>query len=255
MLHDKPEIEAVLRRDPNLYNYALGDLDDFFWPYTTWPALTIEQTIKQIALLYTGTSLPVLLALSHRPMEMATLLQEITPFLPRRVYTHLSPGLISGLTQTYRSKSHGTYYKMALTAPTGFEGIDTTGVEPLTGANLAELNRLYQASYPGNWFDPRMLETGCYYGVRQAGQVVAVAGIHVYSPRFGVAALGNITTHPDFRGRGLATAVTAKLCQSLAQRVEHIGLNVRVDNATAIACYERLGFEKVATYEEWLLEA
>jgi ribosomal protein S18 acetylase RimI-like enzyme len=32
-------------------------------------------------------------------------------------------------------------------------------------------------------------------------------------------------------------------------------LNVKADNVVAIACYEGLGFEEVATYEEYSLEA
>jgi len=33
---------------------------------------------------------------------------------------------------------------------------------------IEELNALYRASYPGNWFEPRMLETGYYYGIRRS---------------------------------------------------------------------------------------
>jgi hypothetical protein len=39
MLHDKGEIEAFLRRDVSLHIYEIGDLDDVFWPHTTWYAL------------------------------------------------------------------------------------------------------------------------------------------------------------------------------------------------------------------------
>ena len=55
-----------------------------------------------------------------------------------------------------------------------------------------------------------MLETGKYFGIRREGILVSVAGIHVYSPEYDVAALGNITTHPDFRGQGLGRKVTAR---------------------------------------------
>jgi predicted GNAT family acetyltransferase len=99
-----------------------------------------------------------------------------------------------------------------------------------------------------------MLETNRYFGIRRDGSWISVAGIHVYSPHYGVAALGNITTLPQFRGQGLATATTAKLCRTLLQDVDHIGLNVKADNASAIACYKRLGFEIVETLEEYMLE-
>ena len=35
-LHDREQIERFLRRDPGLHIYGLGDLDDRFWPFTTW---------------------------------------------------------------------------------------------------------------------------------------------------------------------------------------------------------------------------
>jgi predicted GNAT family acetyltransferase len=100
-----------------------------------------------------------------------------------------------------------------------------------------------------------MLETGCYFGVRRAGALVSVAGVHVFSGQYRVAALGNITTHPDFRGQGLATLTTARLCQELLRAgIECVGLNVKADNRSAIACYERLGFARVADYGEYTLE-
>jgi ribosomal protein S18 acetylase RimI-like enzyme len=44
------------------------------------------------------------------------------------------------------------------------------------------------------------------------------------------------------------------LCQSLLEKVEHVGLNVKADNDAAIACYRKLGFEVVAPYGEFTVE-
>ena len=52
-LHAKKEVEAFCRRSPFVHLYALGDLDDFFWPHTTWVALRQGSEIRQLALLYT----------------------------------------------------------------------------------------------------------------------------------------------------------------------------------------------------------
>jgi predicted GNAT family acetyltransferase len=95
-----------------------------------------------------------------------------------------------------------------------------------------------------------MLEPGQYLGTFAGDEIVAVAGVHVYSERYRVAALGNVSTHSRHRGRGLGTAVTAALCRRLLGRVDRIGLNVKADNAAGRRCHEKLGFEVRAPYEE-----
>ena len=253
-LHDRDTIAAWLRRDPLLHLYALGDLDDFFWPYTSWHALAEGDDIRQVILCYTGAPLLILHALTGAsPGEMRVLLRSLLHLLPRQIYTHLSADLVDVFADDYRIEPHGPYDKMALTDPTRLDMVDTSAVVQLSAADLAEVMALYDAAYPGNWFDPRMLETGHYYGVRQAGALLSVAGVHVYSPRYRVAALGNITTHPAARGRGLATLVTAKLCRELRRSVDQVGLNVRADNTSAIACYTKLGFTKIGEYGEYAL--
>src|SRR5207249_4728760 len=143
----------------------------------------------------------------------------------------------------------GAFHKMGLTDRARLAGIDGSAAVALSAADTDDLLALYRASYPGNWFVPRMLETGFYFGVRRGGALVSVAGVHVCSQRYKVAALGNITTRPDARGQGCATTATARLCQALIRAgIEHIGLNVKADNRGAIACYERLGFQRVADY-------
>lgn len=254
-LHAKDEIEAFLRRHPFLHLYALGDLDDFFWHHTTWYALKEHQQIKQLVLFYTGTSLPVLLGITEESTKlMEELLQSIIHLLPKRFYAHLSGNLAGVLASDYQIQSHGLHYKMALTDSSRLDSVDTSGVMQLSASNVSELEQLYRESYPGNWFEPRMLETGYYYGIRRGATLLSVAGVHVYSQQYGVAALGNITTHPLCRGKGLGRIVCAKLCQVLLQTVDYIGLNVKADNKSAIACYTKLGFERIAAYEEYSLE-
>lgn len=254
-LHDKTEIEAFLRRNTFLHLYEIGDLDEFFWNYTVWYALKVAGQIEQLALVYTGIAQPVLLAFDNgAPDSLRELLRSMAPVLPARLYAHLHAETVTALDSNYAAQSHGVHYKMALQDTTKLQAVDTSRVVQLGTANFAALTELFEASYPGNWFDRRMLETGCFYGILDGSQVVSVAGIHVYSPRYRVATLGNVTTHPDFRGRGLGTAVCAKLCESLLVTVDHVGLNVQADNAAAIACYRRLGFARVADYEEFSLE-
>jgi ribosomal protein S18 acetylase RimI-like enzyme len=252
-LHDKHRIAAFLRRDPARNVYLIGDLDDFFWPYTQWYGLEDDGELREVALIYAGTALPVLLALGHEPEAMCTLLHGIRHLLPPRLYAHLGSGVLPQLAQHYNAEPHGEHAKMVLTQPGQLGGFDMSGAERLAPANLDEVQAFYRAAYPDGWFDPRMLETGQYFGVRQEGQLASIAGVHVYSPAYGVAAIGNVATRPELRGRGLATIATAALCRSLLEQAPHVGLNVRADNAVAIACYTRLGFETVAMYDEFML--
>jgi GNAT superfamily N-acetyltransferase len=253
-LHDKTEIERFLRKNADLHIYSLGDLDEFFWPYTMWYASRAGGELRAVALLYVAQRLPTLLALSDQGRDMHELLEAVLHLLPPRFYAHLSPGLESVFGRAYKLDSHGAHYKMALRGPHAVAGHDVSGVVPLGEQDLEDLLDFYQRNYPGNWFDPRMLETNQYFGIREAGQLVSVAGIHVYSPQYGVAALGNVATHASYRGKGLGTRVTARVCQSLLEDVEHVGANVKADNGPAISCYRRLGFEIVASYGEFMVE-
>src|SRR5205807_8640259 len=93
-LHAKEDVERFCRRNPALHIYALGDLDDFFWPHTTWYALRDSSGIRQLVLLYTGQSLPTVLAYAEEPVRsMCELMRALLRVLPRHFYAHLTPGV------------------------------------------------------------------------------------------------------------------------------------------------------------------
>ncbi len=253
-LHNRDEIAAALRRNAWLNLYAIGDLDDFFWSNTQWYGLRDGDNIREVVLLYTAFETPVMHAITDNPAQMGKLLRGIMHLLPRKIYTHLSSGVAEYVQNHYMVEDHGQHYKMALKHPDIVAKVDTSGVIALNVGDTDDLNALYEVGNPIAWFDARMLETGCYYGIRQAGQLVSVAGIHVYSPTYGAAAVANVVTHPDFRGRGYAKAVSAKVCQAIGEHIEYIGLNVLTDNVAAIKAYEQIGFAQVGVYGEYMLE-
>jgi predicted GNAT family acetyltransferase len=131
-----------------------------------------------------------------------------------------------------------------------FHAFFSSSVVRLTPVHLPEIHALYDAGYPQNAFDPRMLETGKFFGVWEDNKLVSVAGVHVYSPGYRVAAVANVTTHPNYRNRGLAKSAVSALCQSLVGVVDHIGLNVKKENTAAVKCYRQLGFEEWSLYRE-----
>ena len=249
--HDRAVLAALLGRDPVLHAYQLGDLDDFFWPYTSW-----FRRDEEVVLLYHGVDPPTLLAFAapSRVGRLAQLLRELTPVLPARLWAHLSPGLELAVAGAFRMDAAGPHHRMALTDPARLAAVVPAGVV-LGAGDLPALRRLYEVAYPGNWFDPRMVDTGQYVGVRDGAELVAVAGVQVFSPTYGVAALGNVATHPRLRGQGLAGAVVAALCRRLREQVGHVALNVKADNAAALRLYGRLGFTRVADYGEYALRA
>jgi ribosomal protein S18 acetylase RimI-like enzyme len=199
---------------------------------------------------YAAPGLAVVLAFTHRVEAMRTLLGELLPHLPRRFYAHLSPGLVEALSGAYRPEPGGEYRRMVLADADKALAADISQTFRIEPGRVDEVSAFYAEAYPGNWFDPAMLKTDQYFGVRRNKKLVAVAGVHVYSAAYKVAALGNIATHPDVRGQGLGTAVTAAVCRSLLGSCQVIGLNVKADNAAAIACYRKLGFTAHATFEE-----
>jgi ribosomal protein S18 acetylase RimI-like enzyme len=254
-LHDRTEIERFLRRNVYLHIYALGDLDDFFWPGTSWYAQENNGKIEAVLLLYHAPETPTLMALSEPPYEpLRQLLHLAAKLLPVRLSAHLTPECRSALEPTYDFASRGLHYKMALRRTDKLRSIDTSAVVRLGSADVEAMRALYAVSYPYAWFDPRLVAAGSFWGVRQEGALVGVGGVHVLAPSLRIAAIGSIAVHPECRGRGLATRLTARLCSELLSHADALGLNVKADNLPAVSCYERLGFERVASYEEGILQ-
>jgi ribosomal protein S18 acetylase RimI-like enzyme len=246
---ERAAIEAYLRRAPYLHVYELGDLDPREAEHTTWIA---NEPVDAVVLLYRGLASPTIVALAHDdPAALHALLAASAHALPPRFYAHLPPGLEAALGPRYHAQLLGHNLKMGLGSPVA--GQADNGILRLTPQHAGEAVAFYAASYPTSYFEPVNLERGPYVAIRDAHGIAAIAGVHVYSPSLRVASLGNIATRPDARGRGYARRVTAALCRLLQAEVDVLGLNVRADNAPAIACYRAVGFDVRHAYDEWLI--
>jgi RimJ/RimL family protein N-acetyltransferase len=251
-VRDKRELFAFLSQDAALHAYSIGDLDDFFFVNTRWFAARstdVEtRTIKAVFLLYTPDELPVLLALENRDKSSGRFLMEsVLPLLPDKFYCHIGRYLTETVEANYRAEPNGDYYRMVLTRD-NFKQVSLSGINHkfLTSDDLQVAGAFYSENFPDNWFDSRMLETGKYVALYSRdgsdAAMICISGIHVYSATYKIACLGNIVTHLDYRGTGLATYATSLLCADLLESVETIGLNVNIDNIAAVRCYQKLGF-------------
>jgi ribosomal protein S18 acetylase RimI-like enzyme len=250
-LTDRATLAAFFRRNARAHVYELGDLDDFDWPHTCWFGWEHGGRLEQVALLYSEPSVPVLIAIAEEPgASMVSLLGELLPTLPAVLDVHVSPPLLDVFRNRYEVEAAEPHLKLAL-ARTDLLASSAAPVDLLGEDDLLELDEFYRAAYPETWFTPRMLATGRYVGIRHDGRLACVAGVHVHSPAWRVAALGNVATLPELRGRGLARAACAALCLLLLEDgIETIALNVRADNDAALAAYSLLGFEVATSYWE-----
>jgi RimJ/RimL family protein N-acetyltransferase len=255
---EKAVLESFFRRDPGLHLYSIGYLDDFFWSHTAWYGIENHTELRSIFLIHSGSELPVLLALEDSDKSASEkLLTSLIPKLPDHFYSHLSPGLHQLLRENgFLLEPHGEHLKMSLEKliiPNDVLSFEMS-CRRLTVDDLDVAKNLYAKAYPGNWFDPRILETGKYFGAFDDDVMVGIAGIHVYSRCYRVAALGNITTLVAYRGQGIAAKLTAELCKDLlADGIKNIGLNVKSDNQRAIHCYQKIGFQIQTKYDEFMI--
>jgi len=253
ILHDKSTIFNFLNKSPDHQVYSIGDLDDFFWPKTIWYSLKENNEIKALTLLYIGMSTPTLLAIYDKDFStFHELIERLKPLLPAKFYAHLSSGLVDVFGRNNIIQSFGNNIKMALRkSPIP---ISDNNIRKLVVDDIQLIEEFYKNSYPDNWFDKRMIETEKYLGYFSNDFLIGIAGIHVYSKKYKVAALGNIATHPDYRGKGIGFKLTSALCLDLKKTVDHIGLNVKSNNDAAISCYKKIGFEIIGNYDECLIQ-
>ncbi len=247
------ELMEFMNKSIGSYLYCYGDLDSRYWDKTKWFAFSEDDEIRAIAMLYYGSETPVLIALQYYNLiYLVELLNEIVDFLPKTFYGHIAVDALPELQRYSMNNYHGKHYRMVLDKLELFSF--NPNIKKLYDKHYEALQKLYTVSYPGNWFEKSMFDQGVYYGYFDKDELVAVAGTHIYSEEVAVTALGNITTHPDHRGRGFATILTSALCDEVKKKTSVIGLSVLAENIQAINCYQKVGFRIINDYDEGLIK-
>jgi predicted GNAT family acetyltransferase len=136
---------------------------------------------------------------------------------------------------------HAILNQMIATAIT--PGDMTFEVVPLGDGDAAEMLALATLTEPGPFFR-RTHQLGDFIGVKQGGELVAMAGERMKPEGF--TEVSGVCTHPEHRGKGYAGGLMRIVAQRILARGETPFLHVYAHNAGAIALYEALGFHRRA---------
>ena len=110
---------------------------------------------------------------------------------------------------------------------------------PLGTTDVPEMLELTAATEPGP-FSPQTIQMGSYFGIRAGdGRLVAMAGERLRSTAF--AEISAVCTHPEFRGRGYAQALTTFLAAQIQAAGKIPFLHVKSENGAKVV-YQKIGF-------------
>lgn len=248
-LTDPTEILAFLERNRLYAAYAVSDLEPEMFQHTHWYLAEAVGQARSLALHFTALD-PDALFLMGETAGLAIILG--SALRPRRVYVSAMPEHLSALRSFYHLGRPVRVIRMVLEA-NAFQPPSGKALR-LSPAYTRQLERLYSMA-EGDAFSPYQVAQGVFYGVTDRDRLVATAGTHVVSETYGVAAVGNVFTHPEYRRQGLATLCTRAVVQELlVRRIQTIVLNVHEDNEAAFHIYQRMGFREHCRYVEVLAE-
>jgi ribosomal protein S18 acetylase RimI-like enzyme len=233
---------SLLKEDPIWGAYAIADLDpDRVDACEFWVAE------DSFVLIYHGLNPPHLFAYGN-PIHLEGLFHHV----PNQEYQYaLLPIHLTMLRDRLQLSTRNEMWRMNLAHPDKLER-DIEQVKPLDSASIGQIEQLAKsnADFP-DAFDPLQIQDGHFYGIEIKEALVAMAGTHVVSDRGRVAAVGNVFTLGQYRGRGYAKRVSSAVCKSLIDTgIKLIVLNVEMDNPAAIQAYQAIGFMPFCGYYE-----
>ena len=223
--------------------YALADLDGEAESAHWWLARRAERPIAAVLVV---DSLP------FRPTfamgDVAGIGEILAGLRETRVVFSAPINSRPFIEAVYRFERVDRMYRMAVTRRT-FTPSSRHTVTRLGEAHLDDIIELY-GHVSRSYFTPERVEREIYYGIYAGRTLAAAAGTHTRTTRSDLAAVGNVLTRPAWRGQGLATAVTSAVTEAAVAEYRDVVLNVRQDNAPAVAVYLRLGYAIHSPYLE-----
>lgn len=238
-LTDKNEIRNILLTDPRWCVYALGDLTPRMFEKCLWftPDLTLVLHEYGTSILFAHGTGSIQEALGHVLWPVHLQVQQ------------------DALDEVAKHSVIDNVKHMQRMCWEGGETEIADGVKLLGPPDVPALKALYadgeSTGESPDFFYDSMVKDGVFFGVYEGDEMIAAAGTHLFAPDEQAAAVGNVYTRRDRRGRGLSRAVTSAVLHRL-RHLKTVGLNVREDNAPAIHVYEALGFVKHCTFREAL---
>ncbi len=244
---DRDEIAAYLRSDRRYAAYALGDLDSAARGRCSWGIAYDQQGEAAGLAMHHDGLVPQPLFLMGDPDGCRAVLASVIK--PRDAFLQATDALDKAASDLYELERPTFLLRMVVDAETFVAATGTA--QRLHAGDIDDLNRLYQLGFRAG-FAQAILDDAVYYGIRIRGRLVSAAGTHVINRREGIAVVGNVMTHADYRGHGFAQMVTGAVTADLLQQVPEVALNVHADNAPAVAAYSRLGYREYCRLTERL---
>jgi RimJ/RimL family protein N-acetyltransferase len=244
-LDDVTRIRALLITRVEYTAYALGQLEPGLLPRAKW--YLGRGASGQGLVLHSRGGLGDATFVMGDPGAVAAILS-IHPGTTH-TYATCQPQHLAVLREVYRLSNQQPMIRMGVTRET-FRAAHAIPTHILSGVDIRRINGLYGSDGSSSYYVPEHIDGGVYRGVVVDGRLVAVAGTHVVSTQEHVAVVGNVFTHPAYRGHGYATAATSAVTESLLEYCDHVVLTVDPVNSPAVAAYTRLGYEKVCQLVE-----
>ena len=248
-LNDPETLLAFLQRDRAYAAYAIGDLEPALFGACTWFGAWRGVTLHTLALVYAGLQPPVLFTMGA-PAGLQAIVA--TAALPSTVVIASRWQHVPILKARYAFDALSPMRRMAV-QPLDFRPI--VGATPVQRLHLdaaPALQALYAlgGEHAPDAFSPSQVAEGVFYGIFAGAELAAAGGTHLVAHQLGVAAVGNIYTHPAHRGHGFATSITSAITAQLLADGLTVVLNVSEHNAPALAVYTKLGYRSVCRFAE-----